>query len=218
MIELKKVHLQAGKHEMRDISFRVEAASYAMLMGRTGSGKTTILEAICGLRQVKAGSIHIAGSDVTNLPPGAREIGYVPQDGALFPSMTVEENLTFALRLRHAPAAVIRERTEELADILQIGHLLARSPVKLSGGEAQRVALGRAIAFRPKILLLDEPLSALDDATRSEMYSLLRSVQTRFAVTTLHVTHSNDEAEQLGDVRLLLGEHGVEQPRTARAS
>ncbi len=211
MIELRNVHLKAGKHEMRNISFSVESGRYAILMGRTGSGKTTILEAICGLRQVQAGSILIDGQDVTAWSPGSREIGYVPQDGALFPSMTVEENLSFALRLRRASKAAITERTSELAEVLQIGHLLKRSPVKLSGGESQRVALGRAISFRPKVLLLDEPLSALDEATRVAMYDLLRSVQSRFSVTTLHITHSNDEARRLGDVRFVLDEERVRQ-------
>lgn len=205
MIDLQAVSIAAGSFLLSELDLRVERGEYAVLMGPSGQGKTTILEAICGLRRVTAGKILIDGHEVTRWPPADRQIGYVPQDLALFPTMTVRENLEFALRLRNAPRQQIAERTEELAHLLSIPHLLGRGVKHLSGGEAQRVALGRALSFRPAVLLLDEPLSALDEARRHDMQNLLRSVQQNTGVTTLHVTHSADEAEALADRVLTLG-------------
>jgi ABC-type sugar transport system ATPase subunit len=199
MIELCDVNLRAGDFTLSGISFKVETGQYAMLMGRTGRGKTTILESICGLRRIESGKILVHGTDVTDWPPADREIGYVPQDLALFPTLTVEQHLQFALRLRRQAKAQIAARTEELADVLGITHLLRRKVQGLSGGESQRVALGRALSFRPSVLLLDEPLSALDESTRHEMQSLLRKVKETTGVTTLHVTHSSEEATALAD-------------------
>ena len=201
MIELQQVATGAGDFRLEDISFRVETGQYAVLMGRTGRGKTTILEAICGLRKVISGKILVQGTDVTNWSPADREIGYVPQDLALFPTMTVAEHLCFALQIRSTVKAQIESRKTELAEILGITHLLGRKIDGLSGGEAQRVALGRALSFRPAVLLLDEPLSALDESTRGGMQSLLRSVQQATGVTTLHVTHNESEARALADCR-----------------
>jgi ABC-type sugar transport system ATPase subunit len=168
-------------------------------MGKSGSGKTTILEAIAGLRQTAAGRIVLAGRDVTASQPGARGIGYVPQDGALFPTMTVRENLAFALEIRSTPRADSRNRIEELAGWLELTPLLDRDPRALSGGEKQRVALGRALAARPPVLLLDEPLASLDDETRDHLINLLLRLRETREVTALHVTHSRSEAERLGD-------------------
>lgn len=199
MIELRDVHIRAGQFELSNVSFLVDAGQYAVLMGRTGRGKTTILESICGLRRIDRGAILIHDTDVTDWPPADREIGYVPQDLALFPTFTVAEHLQFALRLRRQPVRQIEQRTEELAQLLGISHLLNRRIQGLSGGESQRVALGRALSFHPSVLLLDEPLSALDEATRNEMQALLRRVTRESGVTTLHITHSADEAEALAD-------------------
>jgi ABC-type sugar transport system ATPase subunit len=199
MIELRDVHLRAGDFALSGISFKVETGQYAMLMGRTGRGKTTILESICGLRRIDSGKILVHGTDVTDWPPADREIGYVPQDLALFPTLTVEEHLQFALRLRSQSKMEIAARTGEMAEVLGITHLLRRKIQGLSGGESQRVALGRALSFRPSVLLLDEPLSALDESTRHEMQALLRKVKETTGVTTLHVTHSSDEATALAD-------------------
>ena len=182
---------------------------YAVLMGKTGQGKTTILECVCGLRHIEAGSICVDSVDVTNWLPGDRQIGYVPQDLALFPTLNVREHLEFALRLRKESRNKIKERVEELSGVLKIHHLLDRSIDGLSGGERQRVALGRSLAFEPSVLLLDEPLSALDESTRLEIQDLLREVSETSNVTTLHVTHRRDEAQALADIQLELGSDGI---------
>ncbi|WP_146519567.1 ABC transporter ATP-binding protein [Stieleria varia] len=209
MIELHKVTIDSGGFRLPNVSFRIPQGAYAVLMGRTGLGKTTILESICGLRRVTAGKVLIGGIDMTHWLPGDRQIGYVPQDLALFPTLSVEEHLAFALRLRKWPTAEIRSRVAELSDVLGIRHLLLRSVAMLSGGESQRVALGRAISFRPAVLLLDEPLSALDESTRGEMQNLLLQIKQTTGVTALHVTHSSEEANALADYRLLIDSDGI---------
>lgn len=204
MIQLRDVAVTAGDFSLEGISFDVQAGQYAVLMGQTGRGKTTILESICGLRKTKSGRILVNENDVTHASPADRQIGYVPQDLALFPTLNVRQHLEFALRLRKKPAREIAERVAELAEVLGIEHLLGRSIQGLSGGESQRVALGRALSFRPSVLLLDEPLSALDEATRREMHGLLKRVKDESNVTTLHVTHSVEDADALADCRLTL--------------
>jgi molybdate/tungstate transport system ATP-binding protein len=204
MVELDNVTIRSGGFALADVSFQIETGQYAVLMGKTGTGKTTLLEAICGLRSVAAGRILLDETDVTRLHPADRGVGYVPQDLALFPTLSVREHLAFALRVRRASTATINSRVCEFADLLAIGHLLDRLPRGLSGGESQRVALGRALAFHPRVLLLDEPLSALDEETRLEMYDLLKRVQRQTGVTTLHVTHSTAEARALAGQLLVL--------------
>jgi ABC-type sugar transport system ATPase subunit len=216
MIAIDNLSVSAGAFALERISFQVPQGQYAVLMGRTGSGKTTLLEAICGLKRVGHGTIRLLDRDVTHLKAAERGIGYVPQDRALFPAMTVWEHLAFALRIRRWQRPRIEARVAELADLLGLGRLLQRLPARLSGGEAQRLALGRALAFEPRVLLLDEPLSALDDETRQEMCELLRAVQTRTGVTTLHVTHNQAEATQLADRLLVLQAGAVEEAPLAR--
>ncbi len=199
MIKVSDLSVRQGDFALDQISFEVPTGHYAVLMGKTGSGKSTILEAICGLRSIHSGRIDLAGRDVTGLKPGSRGVGYVPQDAALFMTMSVRDNLAFALRIRNWKNAAIEQRVEELAQMLGLAHLLKRMPHGLCGGEAQRVALGRALAFHPQVLCLDEPLSALDESTRKEMYEVLESVKDRAGVTTLHVTHHSGEAQRLAD-------------------
>ena len=199
MIAVSNLTLRLGDFALEQVSFEVPTGCYAVLMGKTGCGKTSVLEAICGLRPIVSGTIHLANQEVTQLKPAARGIGYVPQDGALFETMTVEQNLGFALDVRRVDAETIRARVQELARLLEIEPLLNRYPKFLSGGERQRVALGRALAFHPKVLLLDEPLSALDDETRHHLYEVLQRIRAHFEVTALHVTHSREEARELAD-------------------
>ena len=185
-----------------------------MLMGKTGSGKTTILEAITGLKSVPAGRIVLCGTDVTRLKPAERNIGFVPQDGALFSTMSVRDQLGFALTIRRVGRRKIDSRVSEMAELLEIEHLLDRSVAGLSGGEKQRVALGRALAFRPAVLCLDEPLSALDDDTRGQIVELLNRVKKETGVTALHITHNRREASVLADVLLEVADGRVRQVPT----
>jgi ABC-type sugar transport system ATPase subunit len=208
MIRLEDVSLRAGAFSVTGVSLEVPTGEYGVLMGQTGSGKTTLLEAICGLRRLHTGRITLAGRDVTRLSAAERGIGYVPQDRALFATMTVRQQLAFALTIRKWRRADIEERVAELATRLGIQHLLNRGVANLSGGESQRIALGRALAHRPPVLLLDEPLSALDEETRSQMTDLLRSVQRETGVTVLHVTHSPAEARRLAQ-QLFTFENGT---------
>jgi ABC-type sugar transport system ATPase subunit len=215
MIRFDAVSWHAGAFRLDAVSFTVPAGSYGVLMGRTGCGKTTLLEILCGLRRPTGGRVFIGERDVTDLPPGERGIGYVPQDGAMFPTMTVREQLGFALAIRKRPAAEIAARVKELSEALGISPLLDRQPQHLSGGERQRVALGRALAAKPSVLLLDEPLSALDEELRDDLAILLKRLQRELALTALHITHSRHEAEQLADVRLRMEAGRVVE--TARA-
>ena len=211
MIDLEDVAVRAGDFRLERISFRVAAGQSAMLMGRSGCGKTTLLECVGGLRAAAAGRILLDGRDVTRLGPAERQLGYVPQDLALFPTMTVREHLEFALVIRRWGRRDVARRVAELTEMLALSPLLYRKTQGLSGGESQRVALGRALAFHPRVLLLDEPLSALDDDAREAMYDLLEQVQKRTGVTTLHVTHSRREAARLGDIILRLEAGRIEQ-------
>jgi len=206
MIRLENIGWQAGAFRLENMSLTVPAGSYAVLMGRTGCGKTTLLEIICGLRRPLAGRVFIGGRDVTHQPPAARGVGYVPQDGAMFPTMTVREQLGFALRLRRQPAAEIAARVGGLAVELGITALLDRLPQHLSGGERQRVALGRALAARPQVLVLDEPLSALDEELRDDLAALLKRAQREYSLTALHITHSRAEAALVADVLFSLAD------------
>ncbi|MBI3879817.1 MAG: ABC transporter ATP-binding protein [Verrucomicrobia bacterium] len=200
MIRFDNIAWHAGAFRLENVSFTVPEKSYAVLMGRTGCGKTSLLEILCGLRRPHSGRMFIGGRDVTNEPPGERGIGYVPQDGAMFPTMTVRQNIGFALRLRHRSPDEIQRRVNELAAHLGVAHLLDRLPQNLSGGERQRVALGRALAAKPSVLLLDEPLSALDEELRDDLATLLKKLQRELGVTALHITHSRSEAARLADV------------------
>jgi ABC-type sugar transport system ATPase subunit len=211
MIRLDRVTLRIGSFALVDVSFTVPEQRYAVLMGRSGAGKTSLLEAVCGLRPVQAGRIELWGHDVTGLKPADRGVGYVPQDLALFPTMTVREHLAFALSVRGWAPAAVAARVRELAVLLGIGGLMDRGTQGLSGGEAQRVVLGRALSFRPRVLLLDEPLSALDEETREDMYTLLRSVQRETGVTVLHVTHNLSEGKKLADCFLQLADGVVRE-------
>jgi ABC-type sugar transport system ATPase subunit len=199
MIRVEDLNISQGKFRLEDINLNVEKGKYIVMMGKTGCGKTTLLEAICGLRSVNSGKILLNNRDITQLKPAERGIGYVPQDGALFSTMTVFENMGFALKIRKWSKSNIKTRVEELGALLGINHLLNRNIYGLSGGERQRIALGRALSFKPEILCLDEPLSALDETTRYEMYDLINVLKEKTEITALHVSHSSTEAERLAD-------------------
>lgn len=204
MIEVQELSIRQGNFTLPRVSFRVERGQYAVLMGKTGSGKTTLLEAICGLKRSTEGKIWIDGVDVTNWSPPDRNIGYMPQDLALFPTLNVREHLEFALKIRGVHQTKRNKQVAFLAEMLGLSELLDRRVTGLSGGEAQRVALGRALSFAPNILLLDEPLSALDFTTRSITQRLLKEVNRQTGVTVLHVTHNQEDADALADICIRL--------------
>ncbi len=199
MIQLENLCLRNGSFELNDLSVTITNGSYGILMGRTGCGKTTILETICGLQpHVISGTIWLNNNDVTGLKPAERGIGYVPQDSALFETMSIFDNVAFALNLRNWNEADIQKRVYELAELMAITKLLDRLPFGLSGGESKRVALARALAASPGVLCLDEPLSALDEQTHGEICDLLVELHREIDVTILHITHSSAEAKRLG--------------------
>ncbi|MDA1180663.1 MAG: ATP-binding cassette domain-containing protein [Planctomycetota bacterium] len=209
MIAVDKLSIVAGGFQLANISFEIPSGAYGVLLGRSGSGKTTLLETLCGLRSPQSGTIRLGDRDATQLKPADRAVGYVPQDGALFSGMIVREQIAFALRVRRISHQQMEHRISELADWLEIEHLMDRTPERLSGGESQRVALGRALAHDPATLLLDEPLSALDDESRDHMYTLLSRITQHKQVSVLHVTHNQQDVERLADFVLRLDAQGM---------
>ena len=218
MIRFENISWSAGTFALSGVSFTVPQGSYAVLMGRSGSGKTSLLELLCGLRFPSSGAIWIGDREITNLTPGERSIGYVPQDGALFPTMTVRENIGFAPRIRGESGPGSRAAVESLAERLGIAGVLDRKPQHLSGGERQRVALARALAATPTVLVLDEPLSALDEELREDLARLLKEIQRDLKLTTLHVTHHRQEAAQLADHVLRLENGSVASDRVLQSN
>ncbi len=206
-LELRNLRIQHGAFQLGPVSMPVPTGCHALLLGPTGSGKTTLLEVIAGLRKPQSGSILSFGIDITSYPPGDRGIGYVPQDAVVFPTMTVRQNLAFGLAIRKSPIKLQTEQIAELAERLQLTPILDRPAIGLSGGEAQRVALGRALAFRPKLLLLDEPMSAIDEITKESVIQLLK----RDSISVLHVTHDRAEVDRLAD-RIYRLETGTSSP------
>jgi ABC-type Fe3+/spermidine/putrescine transport system ATPase subunit len=187
---------QAGSFRLGPVSLEVPASRVLAVLGPSGAGKTMLLETIAGLRPQNSGQISLAGTDITGLPPERRRIGLVFQDAALFPHLSVTDNIRFGPRAR---GAATPDRAGKLMGQLGIGHLAGRSPRSLSGGERQRVALARALAIQPGLLLLDEPLSALDQPTREDMRSLLQRLLAELEIPAAHVTHDRDEAASIGD-------------------
>jgi ABC-type Fe3+/spermidine/putrescine transport system ATPase subunit len=187
---------QAGSFTLGPVSLHIPPDRVLVVLGPSGAGKTLLLETIAGLRSQQAGQIRLADTDITSLPPERRRIGLVFQDAALFPHLTVKDNVQFGPRAHHAASP---DGTGDLLHQLGIEHLADRSPRWLSGGERQRVALARALAIQPGLLLLDEPLSALDQPTREDMRSLLQQLLAELEIPAAHITHDRDEALSIGD-------------------
>jgi sn-glycerol 3-phosphate transport system ATP-binding protein len=196
------------------VSFKAEKGSLVALLGPSGCGKSTTLRLIAGLEEASGGRIRIAGADVTRLPPAARGVSMVFQSYALFPHLTVAENIVFGLRVRKVPAGELQQRLARAADILGLGKLLERKPSQLSGGQQQRVALGRAIVAETPVCLMDEPLSNLDAQLRLEMRREIRALQQRLGMTMLYVTHDQVEAMTMADQVVLMRAGKVEQDGT----
>lgn len=216
MLSVEGIQLSVGQFSLKGVSFSVEQGQRFVLLGPTGCGKTLLAEIVCGLRKVDAGRVMLNGRDITRLDPAKRNIGYVPQDYALLPFKTVERNVAFGLEARRLPKREIADRVGEMLERLGIAHLAKRYPAHLSGGESQRVALGRALAVRPDLLVMDEPLSALDEGTCEELMDMLRGLRDEFRTTTLHICHRLEEAFALGDTLGLLRDGALEQAAPPR--
>lgn len=201
---------------VHDFSIRLEPGEFIALLGPSGSGKTTVLRMIAGLLTPSAGTVYIGERNVTNARPKDRQIGVVFQSYALFPHLTAGENIAFSLRLRRVKKNEIRDRVNELLGLMQLSHREHYYPDQMSGGERQRVALARALAFRPPLLLLDEPLSALDAKVRDSLRELLKDVQRQTGVTTLMVTHDQEEALSLADRVIVMQAGEIEQTGTPK--
>ncbi len=214
LIEIRHVSLRLGEFAVHDASVRVNEGEYFVLLGPTGAGKTVLLECIAGLYHPQQGEVLISGRRMNHVPPERRGLGYLPQDYALFPHLNVAKNIGFGMKLRKQPAARIEQKVQELAALLGITHLLHRAPVRLSGGERQRVALARALAIEPKVLLLDEPLSALDEQTREGLCVELRRVHQELGTTTVHVSHNFEETLMVADKIGILHQGRVQQVGT----
>jgi molybdopterin-binding protein len=197
LLSVKNISISLGELDIRDISFDVKSGEYFVLLGASGVGKSVLLEAIAGLREPDKGKVFIDGEDVTSEKIQRRKIGMVFQTGALFPHMTVYDNIAYPLRCRRLSKHQIRKRVNELAEDFAVAGFLGRRPGTLSGGETQRVSLARAVASEPKCLLLDEPISSLDVKLRPEIRSLLRKINME-GQTVVHVTHDYTEAVSLG--------------------
>ena len=195
-LSVSELTAQAGSFTLGPVSLDIPTDRVLVVLGPSGAGKTILLETIAGLRPQQAGHISLAGTDITTLPPERRRIGLVFQDAALFPHLTVADNVRFGPRASRTAGP---DGTSDLLRQLGIEHLADRSPRSLSGGERQRVALARALAIQPRLLLLDEPLSALDQPTREDMRALLQHLLTQLEIPAAHVTHDRDEALSIAD-------------------
>jgi len=217
MIEARSVSKQFGSFvALDDVSVEVPAGSLTALLGPSGSGKSTLLRIIAGLEQPDAGRVVIEGHDVTSRPPQERGVGFVFQHYAAFKHMTVWKNVAFGLEIRRRPKDEVRERVARLLELVQLNGFADRYPAQLSGGQRQRMALARALAVEPDVLLLDEPFGALDARVRKELRSWLRRLHDEVHVTTIFVTHDQEEAMDLADQIVVMSHGQVEQVGGAR--
>lgn len=214
MIEIRNLSVKLGAFSLHEISLNVERGEYFILLGPTGAGKTVLLEAIAGVQAIHAGEIWLDGRQVTNLEPERRRVSIVYQDHMLFPHLSVRENIIFGLKIRREPPGQILEAQNRVAGLLGIEHLLDRKPETLSGGEKQKVALARAIITGPEVLLLDEPLGALDPQTRDSVQQELLRLQRELGITVLHVTHDFEEAVTMADRIAVIGAGRIRQVGT----
>ena len=199
MLRVEGISKDWREFHLRDVTFDVNRGEHFIILGPSGAGKTVLLEVIAGIIGPDLGRVYLNGSDVTDLPPEKRGLAYVPQNYALFPNMSVYDNIAFGLKVRKVPKGEIERKVREVSEVLGIEHLLHRKPRTLSGGEQQRVALARALVVEPPLILLDEPFANLDVQTRSKLLAEMKRWREELGFTALHVTHSFEEAVSLGD-------------------
>ena len=199
-----------------DISLDIESGEFITLLGPSGSGKTTVLRLIAGFEQPDAGTIRLSGEDITRLPPFDRNVNTVFQDYALFPHMTVQQNVEYGLRTRKVPKPKRAEQARQAIASVKLEHALDRLPHQLSGGQRQRIALARAMVLRPKVLLLDEPLGALDRQLREDMQVELKNIQRDAGITFVFVTHDQEEAMRMSDRIVIFNDGKIEQIGTPK--
>ncbi len=211
MIIIKDLFINIGEFALRNLNLTIQDREYFVVLGPSGAGKTVLMECLAGIHRVRKGEIWIDGTNVTRLAPEERNIGYVPQDYVLFPFLNVQENILFGLKRDRQSRPEARRRMLMLSELLGITHLLDRDTLKLSGGEKQRVALARALATSPQILLMDEPLNALDVQTSNYLRLELHRIHRELGVTTVHITHNHAEAEELADRMAVMNEGRIEQ-------
>ena len=199
-IETKSLEIERGTFKLGPVDFSVEEGEIFAILGRTGSGKTVLLETLAGFYQEKyEGDIYVSGEDGYWLTPDMRDMGFVYQDAGLFPHMTVEQNIAYGLKMHKTDPKIIEEKITYITDLLSISKIRKQYPATISGGEKQRTALARSLVLNPRILLLDEPFSALDPATRQKMYEEVRRIHDQFKCTIIFVTHDFGEAQILAD-------------------
>jgi putative spermidine/putrescine transport system ATP-binding protein len=214
-LELKNVTKSfAGTPAVRDFTLDIEKGSLVSFLGPSGCGKTTTLRMIAGFEQLDTGTIQLDGSDITTVPPNRRDIGMVFQAYALFPNMTVRENIAFGLQMKKTSKMEIRKRVDAVLEMVRLQDTARRYPHQLSGGQQQRIALARALAVEPRVLLLDEPLSALDAEVRVVLRGEIRRIQSELAITTVYVTHDQEEALSISDKVVVMNKGLIEQVGT----
>jgi len=204
MIQLKDISCSVGDFKLGNISFTVADANYMALMGPAASGKSLLLKCICGIHPIDSGRVLIDGKDVTDLPPHLRNIGYVPQDYALFKHLNVADNIGFALKIQGKSISRRHRQVTRVAEMLSIENLMGRAVDTLSSAQQQSVALARAIVSEPSVLILDEPVSGLDEAHRQEICALLRMIAKDLKLTVIHVSHNIEESFAVADTAVLL--------------
>lgn len=202
------------KTVINNVNLEIKDKEFVVLVGSSGCGKSTLLRMIAGLEDITAGEIYIGDKKVNNVPPKDRDIAFVFQSYALYPHMTVRENIAFGLKMRKVDKATIEKKVQEAAEILNLGEYLDRKPKQLSGGQRQRVALGRAIVRNPKVFLMDEPLSNLDAKLRVQMRSEIKKLHEKLQTTFIYVTHDQTEALTMGDRIVVLNNGDIQQVDT----